>query len=42
MPRAQALPALPSSIALGVLLYVVARWVLEPFVVTLSTNLVYL
>ena len=41
-PRAQALPALPISIALGVLLYVVARWVLEPFVVTLSTNLVYL
>ena len=39
---AQALPALPISIALGVLLYVVARWVLEPFVVTLSTNLVYL
>ena len=38
----QALPALPISIALGVLLYVVARWVLEPFVVTLSTSLVYL
>ena len=42
LSRAQALPALPISIALGVLLYVVARWVLEPFVVTLSTNLVYL
>jgi len=36
-----ALPALPFSIALGVVLYVVARWVLEPFVLTLSTSLVY-
>ena len=36
-----ALPALPISIALGVLMYVLARWVLEPFVMTLSTSLVF-
>lgn len=37
----QALPALPVSIALGVLFYSLARFILEPFVLNLSTNLVF-
>ena len=37
----KALPALPISIGLGVLFYVLARLLLEPFVLDLSTNLVF-
>ena len=37
----KALPALPISIALGVLFYVLARLLLEPFVLNLSTSLVF-
>lgn len=37
----QALPALPISIGLGVLFYVLARLLLEPFVLNLSTSLVF-
>lgn len=36
----KALPALPISIGLGVLFYVLARLLLEPFVLNLSTSLV--
>lgn len=36
----KALPALPISIGLGVVFYVLARLLLEPFVLNLSTNLV--
>lgn len=38
----QALPALPVSIALGVLFYCLSRFILEPFVLNLSTNLVFI
>ncbi len=37
----KALPALPFSIALGVLFYFVTRLALEPFLVPLATNLTY-
>ena len=37
----KALPALPISIGLGVLFYMLARLLLEPFVLNLSTNLVF-
>ena len=37
----KALPALPISIGLGVLFYVLARLLLEPFVLNLSTSLVF-
>lgn len=37
----KALPALPISIALGVSFYFLSRSVLEPFVVPLSTHLLY-
>mmetsp|Transcript_33836 Transcript_33836/g.95787 ORF Transcript_33836/g.95787 Transcript_33836/m.95787 type:complete len:460 (-) Transcript_33836:1345-2724(-) len=37
----KALPALPFSIALGVVFYFLARAVLEPFVVPMVTNLVF-
>ncbi len=37
----KALPALPISIALGVLFYLLARLLLEPFVLNLSTSLVF-
>lgn len=37
----KALPALPISIGLGVLFYVLARLLLEPYVLNLSTNLVF-
>ena len=37
----KALPALPISVALGVLFYVLARLLLEPFVLNLSTSLVF-
>lgn len=37
----RALPALPISIALGVLFYTLARFVLEPFVLNLSTTLIF-
>eukprot|EP00878_Enallax_costatus_P032599 GHUV01035841.1.p1 GENE.GHUV01035841.1~~GHUV01035841.1.p1 ORF type:complete len:476 (+),score=147.97 GHUV01035841.1:204-1631(+) len=37
----KALPALPVSIALGVLFYFLTRLVMEPFVVPLSLNLAY-
>lgn len=38
----QALPALPVSIALGVLFYSLARFILEPFVLNLSVNLIFI
>ena len=38
----QALPALPVSIALGVLFYCLSRFILEPFILNLSTNLVFI
>lgn len=37
----KALPALPISICLGVVFYLLARLILEPFVLNLSTNLVF-
>jgi presenilin 1 len=37
----KALPALPVSIALGVLFYFLTRLVVEPFVVPLSLNMAY-
>lgn len=37
----KALPALPISIALGILFYVTSRAVLEPFVLPLSTSLLF-
>ena len=37
----KALPALPVSIALGVLFYFLTRLVMEPFIVPLSLNLAY-
>lgn len=37
----KALPALPVSIALGVVFYFLTRLVMEPFVVPLSLNLAY-
>lgn len=37
----KALPALPFSIALGVLFYFLTRLVLEPFILPMTTNLVY-
>lgn len=37
----KALPALPISIGLGIVFYLLARWLLEPFVLNLSTNLVF-
>ena len=36
-----ALPALPFSIALGVMFYFTSRWALEPFLLPLSTQLLY-
>lgn len=36
-----ALPALPFSIALGVVFYFAARWALEPFLLPLTTQLLY-
>ncbi|KAK9815154.1 hypothetical protein WJX73_008993 [Symbiochloris irregularis] len=36
-----ALPALPFSIALGVAFYFAARWALEPFLLPLTTQLLY-
>lgn len=37
----KALPALPISIVLGVSFYFLARFLLEPFVLNLSLNLLY-
>jgi presenilin 1 len=37
----KALPALPISIALGVGFYFITRVFLEPFILPLSTNLLY-
>lgn len=37
----RALPALPISISLGVLFYFLARLLMDPFVLDMSTNLVY-
>lgn len=37
----KALPALPISIALGIVFYVTSRAVLEPFVLPLSTSLLF-
>jgi presenilin 1 len=37
----RALPALPFSIALGVLFYFLTRLVLEPYIVPLSSSLTY-
>lgn len=39
--KRQALPALPFSIALGVLFYFASRWALEPFLLPLATQLLY-
>lgn len=39
--RRHALPALPFSIALGIIFYFAARWALEPFLLPLSTRLLY-
>ena len=37
----KALPALPISIGLGVMFYLLARLLLEPFALNLSTNLIF-
>lgn len=37
----KALPALPFSIALGVLFYALGRWLLEPFAMPLTMALVF-
>jgi presenilin 1 len=38
----KALPALPFSLLLGIVFYVLARFCLDPFVVAISTNMLYL
>ena len=37
----KALPALPISVGLGVSFYLLARLLLEPFALNLSTNLIF-